>query len=62
MYGIFDEKTKTIHTLTKTLADFELKIEKAYWSSRGMQAQGENYTIDDFMLNKRKVKFTMEEI
>ena len=56
-YALVDKKDKTKIYLWDDIKEvFEKKIEIAYYDMRGIQPRGNNYAMEDYMRNKKKVK------
>lgn len=62
MYGIYSKKHQIISMLIIDKDTFNQAVLTSFNNSRGTQSKGSDYTFEDYMKDKVKIKFTMEII
>ena len=61
----FALKSKSSFSFTcvsKNLKEFSEKVERAYWTTRGMKAAGTKFELKDFLKDYTKVSIEIKEI
>ena len=62
IYGLKTKDKFEFPVKVKELSDLEEKINHAYWCAFGMSSKGSNYSMEDFMKDKIKVKIEITKI
>lgn len=59
-YALKDKHKFAFRCIAETEAEFDNKIQSAYFNARGLSTKGEQYTLDDFLSRYDKVKVIVE--
>lgn len=62
LYGLKKKGKFEFPLIVKELKDLEPCIENSYWANYGMSKKGSNYSREDFMKDKLRVKIEITEL